>query len=514
MDSFSPQSGLNINIPSWNDCEIIAHGELRGPWEKTIVSLDSQGNLYRKDTGSNYYTGQPPLILIGKVQPNGQFRLISGEEGNIFSSALIRLAVGDTRTPYGEALRQTERIRALQNSEIPWIRKNLTQKGWTGQGVTVAIIEPEIKEEKPMESQLHTFAVASVITDPRYGVAPKAEVKFFDAGDGGSNLIISQPSVWNGKVIPPLQDNVDDLNQRIAETVVYGYQNMAVKLQKIIERHDPAIRLINMSMSGNRLDLYLNLADILKEKDEEGDFKYPNLRAVILGPGAESAKLDDEEILQNSIYYVDAIMKNHPAIRQAGVYYQEATRKISQAGIIIVVSASNNRDRLPYALKTQSGWDYNELAMSPYVISVAASDTQGTPGEQGDDTVAPFSSAGDRYQWNPTLAAPGTGILVPRWTAPNGVQYGTSFSAPYVTGSIALMLQKNPTLSFSQVKNILQNTAVHVPISHHLVGSGLINPVAALAATPMPAGNSVRWQKPEVLPSFSAAPFQIRFFND
>jgi subtilisin family serine protease len=68
---------------------------------------------------------------------------------------------------------------------------------------------------------------------------------------------------------------------------------------------------------------------------------------------------------------------------------------------------------------------------------------------------------------------------------------GTSMSAPHVTGVVALMFEKNPTLTGPQVRSILQSTAsrnipgfVGFPNRHW--GFGKVDVEAALAATPSP----------------------------
>jgi subtilisin family serine protease len=73
---------------------------------------------------------------------------------------------------------------------------------------------------------------------------------------------------------------------------------------------------------------------------------------------------------------------------------------------------------------------------------------------------------------------------------------GTSASAPFTAGVIALMLEKNPTLDSTQIKRILTQTAS----PDGLVGAtpnaewgyGRLNPVAALAATPPAPRNDPR----------------------
>lgn len=125
------------------------------------------------------------------------------------------------------------------------------------------------------------------------------------------------------------------------------------------------------------------------------------------------------------------------------------------------------------------------------VIAVAASTST--------DRVATFSSAGRHV----TVAAPGRPIysLFPQGQGSNGFIDGTSMAAPHVTGVVALMLEKNPSLTPVQVKTILQNTArspcpgyakpdytgSSCPGFNPGAGSygwGIVDAAAAVAATP------------------------------
>src|SRR5262249_47963170 len=58
---------------------------------------------------------------------------------------------------------------------------------------------------------------------------------------------------------------------------------------------------------------------------------------------------------------------------------------------------------------------------------------------------------------------------------------GTSFSAPQVTGTIALMLEANPSLTPAQIRDILQRTATPlIPYYRYEVGAGMLNAHAAV----------------------------------
>jgi subtilisin family serine protease len=88
-------------------------------------------------------------------------------------------------------------------------------------------------------------------------------------------------------------------------------------------------------------------------------------------------------------------------------------------------------------------------AKYPEVIAVGAQDVSGN--------VAPFSNSGPEVD----VLAPGTDIVSLDLGFDNfGICSGTSMATPHVTGSVALMLSSNDTLSPAEVKSILTQTAV------------------------------------------------------
>jgi serine protease AprX len=172
-----------------------------------------------------------------------------------------------------------------------------------------------------------------------------------------------------------------------------------------------------------------------------------------------------------------------------------ATRMLTDRGVSVVFSAGNNGPGLD---------TLNPYAMAPWVISVGATDEDGR--------LANFSSRGSFAKLSgPSLVAPGVNVVSLRATGVNvnsllglgllgnlnqlslsdQVNYtvgsGTSFSAPQVAGTIALMLDVNPSLTPAQIRDILQRTAT--PMTEYYryeVGAGMLNAHAAVLEAAFP----------------------------
>ena len=198
--------------------------------------------------------------------------------------------------------------------------------------------------------------------------------------------------------------------------------------------------------------------------------------------------------ISNVIAAIDYAIANKDALHlrvlnlsvAAGVYESYTTDPLTLAAKravdagFVVVSAAGNLGR-----NKEGGPQYGGIGApgnAPWVITVGASSEMGTI-DRSDDTVAGFSSRGptaiDRRA-KPDLVAPGVGIeslaeagstlyttkpLMRLWgtvqtaTEPYISLSGTSMASPVVSGTIALMLQANPSLTPNLVKAILEFTA-------------------------------------------------------
>ena len=150
-----------------------------------------------------------------------------------------------------------------------------------------------------------------------------------------------------------------------------------------------------------------------------------------------------------------------------------AINKVVAEGVIPVVAAGN------------SGPGSNTIYCPGDELNsttVGATDTS--------DVICSFSSRdpvdlyGQHYI-KPDVSAPGIDITstVPVWY---GTLYdsinGTSVAAPHVAGTVALILEENPTLKPSEIKHILKSTAVHLGSAgkNNDYGSGRINAYEAV----------------------------------
>ncbi len=127
------------------------------------------------------------------------------------------------------------------------------------------------------------------------------------------------------------------------------------------------------------------------------------------------------------------------------------------------------------------------------------------PTSPSDFYITDFSSRQHAGQ-DLDVAAPGSWVVGPFQLQRGKTDFfflgGTSMAAPHVTGTVALMLQKNPTLTESQAESIIEGSAIAmgagcrsvVPVpganaeqvcwGADATGAGLLNSPAAVAATP------------------------------
>ncbi|HPF27596.1 MAG TPA: S8 family peptidase [Steroidobacteraceae bacterium] len=174
----------------------------------------------------------------------------------------------------------------------------------------------------------------------------------------------------------------------------------------------------------------------------------------------------------------------------------QAVMKAWQAGIVVVAAAGNSGPA-PMTIGVPGN--------VPYIITVGAMTDNFTPIDSTDDKIASFSSTGPTYEGfvKPEVVAPGGHIagslpfdgyiasLYPGSMLGSDRQFkmsGTSQATAIVSGIVALMLQKEPSLTPDQVKCRLMASARPAVTSKGKAaysvfqqGAGMVNALAAVS---------------------------------
>lgn len=141
---------------------------------------------------------------------------------------------------------------------------------------------------------------------------------------------------------------------------------------------------------------------------------------------------------------------------------REAIERAEKAGILFVAAAGNNRNNNDLAPM------YPASYKTPNVVSVAAVDQRGR--------LASFSNYGQR---SVHIAAPGVDILSTGKTGYLEIN-GTSMAAPHVAGVAALLLAKEPSLTYQDLKSRILDTSEKLVSIKNKVVHGFLNANNAL----------------------------------
>ena len=129
-------------------------------------------------------------------------------------------------------------------------------------------------------------------------------------------------------------------------------------------------------------------------------------------------------------------------------------------GLVVVVSAGN--DGPNSSSITSPACSFNSISVGSV---------------NSDNNIASFSSRGPTSDGRvkPDIVSPGVGIISTGLNNDFVSGSGTSASAPFVSGVVALLLQHNPSYTPSEIKDLLMNNAYDLGFLENEQGSGLLD---------------------------------------
>lgn len=298
--------------------------------------------------------------------------------------------------------------------------KEVNEQGYTGKGVTIAFLDT--------------------------GIYPHADFT------KPKNRIIAFHDIVNGKK-NPYDDNGHGTHVA-GDAAGSGYMSSGKYKGVAPEANIVSVKVLDSRGSGSTSDILTGMQWILDNKD-----KY-KIRIVSLSIG-ETPSLPP---------FLDPLVKG--------------VDKLWRKGIVVVVAAGNSGPALNSI--TSPGNSMN-------VITVGAVDDKRTV-DVSDDEIANFSGRGSAFLLKPDIVAPGVKIVstasgnVPLSTddnillnKPYRTASGTSMATPIIAGAAALLIEKNPSLTNNQIKNILKSTSTNIDhYRYYSQGYGMINVEMAL----------------------------------
>jgi serine protease AprX len=182
--------------------------------------------------------------------------------------------------------------------------------------------------------------------------------------------------------------------------------------------------------------------------------------------GAEFADSVGADIISTSLGYTvfDDATEDHTYATDMNGHTTPSARAANIAfskGMLVIASAGNSGG---------SPWQYiSSPADGDSVMAVAAVDTSGQ--------YAFFSSTGPSADGDikPNVAAVGEGTIIAYPGGSTGPGNGTSFACPVLAGSAACLWQAHPTLTNSQIKEAIQQSASQHLNPDSLLGYGIPN---------------------------------------
>jgi subtilisin family serine protease len=395
-------------------------------FKKQNSLLSAQQNTILKEL-ENYYTisfknGENPQEIIAGLLKNGDVEF-----------AEINRKYKIEETPNDSLYNEQWALKKI-GAEAAWTKA-------TGKGVKIGIVDTGIDFFHPdLLKNLWVNPAEDINKNGKFD--PWSSTQSVDGVTGDMDGIDNDGNGFTDDVIGYdfIDQTVDNLGDALfRDGIPYDEQGHGTSVAGVIA----AERNNKIGIAGLAFESQIVT---LRAFDATGNGEEDDIAAAIV-----YAALNGVQVLNLS--FGDVV--NSPIMR-------DAIRFAASMNCVVVSSAGNNGGS-----KAHFPSDFDE------VISVGATDRE--------DFKTLFSSFGSHI----SMAAPGEGIFTTAVGGGYRAVGGTSFSAPHVAATAALLLEKNPLLKSAEIRGILEATSDDLGAKgwDTRFGSGRLNVARALEAT-------------------------------
>jgi len=407
-------------------------------------------------------------------------------------------------------LHNTENISILVNDSGPFIGTSIPyQSGYDGSGIIISIIDTGIdlnhpdldgqiiggydfvdNDEVPEDANGHGTQVAGIIASNGNlkGIAPNSKILMYKVSEDGesvpSHLIIKaiEKSIEDSADIINISLGINQTNTKIDQAVnkaiknnifvVTAAGNFGPELSTI---GSPGINPNAITVGATFNNVTSSIVSTFEIEDKSFNvfpmvgtqsLTEPIVSQIIFG---KYGKVND--LLENDVKGSILLIERGSDIKNEIIYFSDKEKNASDVGARAIIVYNNE----PGIFFGELIHEYVDEGYEPTIpaLSVSRDDVliikeilqSGTKGILDvfyhPDFVAYFSSRGpvSPFYIKPDLVAPGAFINTTDINGEYKISSGTSFAAPHVAGTAALILQKNPELTPQELKSILMTTS-------------------------------------------------------
>jgi len=407
-------------------------------------------------------------------------------------------------------LQSTENISILVNDSGPFIGTSIPyQSGYDGSGIIISIIDTGIdlnhpdldgqiiggydfvdNDDMPEDINGHGTQVAGIIASNGNlkGIAPNSKILMYKVSEDGesvpSNLIIKaiEKSIEDGADIINISLGINQTNTKIDQAVnkaiknnifvVTAAGNFGPELSTI---GSPGINPNAITVGATFNNVTSSIVSTFEIEDKSFNvfpmvgtqsLTEPIVSQIIFG---KYGKVND--LLENDVEGSILLIERGSDIENEIIYFSDKEKNASDVGAKAIIVYNNE----PGIFFGELIHEYVDEGYNPTIPALSLSREDGLvikeilqSGTKGTldvfyhpDFVAYFSSRGpvSPFYIKPDIVAPGAFINTTDTNGDYKISSGTSFAAPHVAGTAALILQKNPELTPQELKSILMTTS-------------------------------------------------------